>query len=104
MRERDLRRRAASNVVYEIQGFQVALTKSDTAGEVPMIGRKTDELTKRRDKISPLRLMEVPGEARFSRPFDFASSRHELSSPPQMKIGPGYFHVRLHEPLAHHHP
>jgi hypothetical protein len=29
MCERDLRRRAASNVVCEIQGFQVALTKND---------------------------------------------------------------------------
>ena len=29
MCERDLRRRAANNVICEIQGFQVALTKSD---------------------------------------------------------------------------
>jgi hypothetical protein len=67
-------------------GHHLAFTNSDTAGEVPMIGLITDELTKRREKISPFRLMQAPGEARFSRPFDFASSLHEESSAPRMKI------------------
>ena len=72
-------------------GHHLAFTKSDTAGEVPMIGLITDELTKRREKISPLRLMEAPGEARFSRPFDFASSLHEESLAPRMKIAQAIF-------------
>jgi hypothetical protein len=60
-----------------------------------MIGLTTYELKKRRENISPLRLMEAPDEARFSRIFDFASSRHEESSPPQMKMGPGYLQVSI---------
>jgi hypothetical protein len=46
----------------------------DTDGEVPMIGLTTYELKKRRENISPLRLMEASGEARFLRIFDFAIS------------------------------
>jgi hypothetical protein len=46
----------------------------DTDGEVPMIGLTTYELKKWRENISPLRLMEASGEARFSRIFDFAIS------------------------------
>ena len=60
-----------------------------------MIGLTTYELKKRRENISPLRRMEAPGEARFSRLFDFASSHHEESSPPRMKRRPGYFHVSI---------
>jgi hypothetical protein len=45
-----------------------------TAGEVPMIGLTIYELKKRREKISPLQLMEAPSETRFSRIFDFAIS------------------------------
>jgi hypothetical protein len=39
-----------------------------------MIGLTTTDLKKRRGKISPLRLMEAPAEAGFSRIFDFAVS------------------------------
>jgi hypothetical protein len=38
MGEMYLKRRVASHVICEIQGFQVALTKSDTAGEVTFAG------------------------------------------------------------------
>jgi hypothetical protein len=74
----------------------------ETAGEVPMIGLTPYELKKRRETISSLWPTETVGEASFARMFEFASSRHEESSPPQMKMGPGYLQVSIksaEEPL-----
>jgi len=69
------------------------LTKSDTAGEAPMIGLTTADSKKRHEKISPLRLMEASAEAGFSRMFDCASSIKNDEEP--VNFGEGCPHRSL---------